>query len=142
LGTRKKQKLQKERMVSDMINCIEAVGVCIGGLGLLSQVVPYVPDDLKSWPVTSMCVLIAITAMCLKTFETVKQAKAIEKMADRIGDVVTGIAVSAEQEEERSKAVDETNSKLGLLVTQMSTSNAQQAALKDELQRRPCIMTK
>ena len=106
-----------------MMHVIEYSGMLIGGAGIVAQTIPVIPEDFKSWPITAICGFIAVAAMSLKTYETKIQTKAIDKMADRIADVVTGIAVSTEQDNERNRRMDETNSKLGNLVTQLATTN-------------------
>lgn len=100
-------------------------GVC-GTTLVLAQNIPGVPEDLKSWPVTAIIGLIALTSLVLLFM-------VIRGTYKSTADASAALAAQNEISKQISKNLDEVAMKLGNLITSM-------AALVRELRVRKCMV--
>ena len=110
-------------MLYDMTGSL--TGAMLGGLGLVAQVSLPIPDDLKSWPVSAMLTLVALTSMGIMAYQ-------IKANAQSVCDTAKALAQLAEKAGETNRRMDENNSKQG-------RTNELLADLGTQLRNRPCI---
>lgn len=99
-----------------------------GGAVILAQMIPGVPDDFKSWPLTAIGGLLALAGMTV-AFLTMKGTQ------KSLTAIATTMATQAE-------AQHETNDKLGEMATETRTTNTELRTLSTELRARKCLVDK
>lgn len=108
-----------------MIKVLEATVGMSSVFVVMAQSVPGVPEDLKSWPVTAIIGLIALTALMLLFL-------VVRGTYKSTSDASAALAAQNEISKQVAKNLDEVAMKLGNLIITMS-------AFVRELRVRPCL---
>ena len=109
-----------------MIDGICTSAALFGAVGLVAQIVPQVPDDWKSWPVTAILGFITLVAIS----GIIYTAKAHTTTAIKTAESLAKIAES-------------TNSNTGELkdlVVELREANRTSMSVAVELRARPCMV--
>ena len=110
----------------ELLRQIANGGLGASGLGIMAQLVPAVPDDLKSWPATAIIGLVALASMAILAYT-------IRVNANSAVAIASSLATMTQQEGERGKRMDELCQKLGETNERLLKTNT-------NLEARPCIM--
>ena len=117
----------------DLIREISTYTLGFSGIGLVSQVVPIVPDDFKSWSAVAILGFITLSMLGVLFFTVRVGAKNMSELANSLGRI-------SEQEGERGRRSDELCRKLGETNQQIATTNERLGLIDANLKARPCII--
>jgi HEAT repeat protein len=109
-----------------------ATGYLASTAGILSQVVPSVPEDFKSWPVTAIAGLIALGSMGLNAYVNRLHAKVQESNSEAQVKAAEALGKVGEQQATTNQRLEELGAKLG-------NTNDRLLEMGTELRSRPCI---
>ena len=110
----------------EMLRQMANGGLGVSGLGIMAQLVPSVPADLKTWPATAIIGLVALVSMAILAYT-------IRVNASSAVAIASALATMTQQEGERGRRLDELCSKLGETNDRLLKTNT-------NLEARPCIM--
>jgi len=116
----------------EVLRQIGSSGLFVSSLGIVAQMIPAIPEDLKSWPAVAIVGCIALSSLALLAYTVRVGAKNMSELARSLGQMT-------EQERARGVRTDELCRKLGDTNKQIATVNERFAVTNANLEARPCF---